>query len=374
MSELQLWLIVAGLVLLVGVFAFNKWQERLLQRKSEASFGSRHEDVLLGGGPRLPAGGSVEGTGSAEFAASDGSFEHTLGLPTGRDATAGADLNPGVPPERGSGPVLDERVDFIAMLNFDAPHLGDEILRNSDVLEGRLTKLMGWEGLDPISGELAALSPSVYYKTVRVGLQLVDRAGPASEHELTAFCQGLQGLAVNLVGEAQFGSRVEALKRSEQLDLFCADVDIQIGLSVVRPDGAMIPGSKIRAIAESVGCILDSDGRFRKLAEGGAELYSIGNMEPRPFHADALNTLTTRGVTVLLDVPRCPPDGASFSAFGEFAHRAARVLEGTLVDDNQQPIGGGAMNAIATQVAGVRARMAEEGFPAGSPLALRLFS
>ncbi len=357
MSETQIWLLVAGLAFLAGVFGYNKWQEAQLKRRADARFASRHEDVLLGAAP-ADGGAAPE----APEARAPAPVEHTLGLST-ESAPRHTDA---------AGPVLDARIDFIATIEFSEPRLGEEILRNCDELEARVSKMLGWEGIDPVTGELGALSPSLYYRTVRAGLQLIDRSGPANEPELTGFCQGLQALAVNLLGRAEFGSRVEALRLTERLDEFCAEVDIVVGLSVVRRDGALIPGTRIRAIAEAEGCTLDADGRYVRLAEGGAERYALVNGEPRGFSTDVAG-LATRSVSVQLDVPRAPESG-TFKAYCGFAKRVAQALEGALVDDNRQPVSDAALEVIGNQVAAARTRLLEAGIPAGSPLGLRIFA
>ena len=47
MSELQISLLAIGALVILAVFAYNKWQERKLARGAEDNFRSRHEDVLL---------------------------------------------------------------------------------------------------------------------------------------------------------------------------------------------------------------------------------------------------------------------------------------------------------------------------------------
>ncbi len=50
MTELQLGLLAIGAVVVAGVFAYNRMQERRAQREAQRSFASGHEDVLLGVG------------------------------------------------------------------------------------------------------------------------------------------------------------------------------------------------------------------------------------------------------------------------------------------------------------------------------------
>ena len=50
MTDLQLSLIAAGGVFIVGVFSYNKWQEYKAKKSVERAFASEHDDVLMRSG------------------------------------------------------------------------------------------------------------------------------------------------------------------------------------------------------------------------------------------------------------------------------------------------------------------------------------
>src|SRR5215510_9884931 len=80
MSDLQLSLLAIGVAVVVGVVAYNRWQEAKLRRRTEATFGSRHGDVLLhGAGPAT--GGEPRTATPPPASPSDRSIEHTLEEP-----------------------------------------------------------------------------------------------------------------------------------------------------------------------------------------------------------------------------------------------------------------------------------------------------
>ena len=85
MSELQLGLLGIGALVVVAVLAYNKLQEARLKRQSEEAFGSRHDDVLLGGkvAPRRPAGSTER-------------IEPTLSEARGEISAASGMLDPGI--------------------------------------------------------------------------------------------------------------------------------------------------------------------------------------------------------------------------------------------------------------------------------------
>jgi ZipA, C-terminal FtsZ-binding domain len=268
--------------------------------------------------------------------------------------------------------VLDPRLDYAATLRFADPQTGEAILRIGAEL--RAAKPVHWEGYDEARRCWADLVADTQYSEVRVGLQLVDRGGIASDDDVIEFCRGAQSMAATLVATTDFPSRSVALRAATQLDRLCAEVDIQIGMNVVKTDGAPIPGTKVRALAESMGCVFRDDGRFVHLSSDGADLLTITNLEPTPFRAENLTRTATRAVALTLDVPRAPDADATYRQFVEAAQRIARALDGELVDDHRLPIPPPAMDAIGNAVAKARATMREASIPAGSRLARRLFA
>jgi FtsZ-interacting cell division protein ZipA len=184
----------------------------------------------------------------------------------------------------------------------------------------------------------------------------------------------VQEVALALAANAELPDTDAALATAQALDRFCADVDVQIGLSVIGSESHVFSGSKIRALAESFGLAMGRDGRFHRHAEDGVELFALANVEPMPFHPETIKKLQTRAITVLFDVPRVPPSASAFRRFLEFAHQLEQTLGGMLVDDNHKPIGQAALEEITHQLERIHRTMAERSIPAGGPLALRLFA
>lgn len=382
MSDLQLALIGLGVLFLVAVIAYNKMQERRLRSRLERAMPTEEiPDALLD----TPA---VERRRAVEAAAADA--EAREDVPAAAEAIAAAPMaTPAPAPEAprsvehtlglppidqsdvaGGTPVLDPRVDFIATITFAEPRSGEEVLRRGgETLQA--TKAIAWEGLrDGTAWEQLVAGGT--YAEVRCGMQMVDRRGVVAEPDILAFSQSVQALAATLGGESTFPSRRDALRLATALDQILAEADIQVALNVVH--GEAIAAAKVAVAAESVGCVLGADGAFRMLTPQGAEVFAVTNGEPAPFAKAKLGSLSTRMVSVTLDVPRAPETGEAFNQFANFAQRLAQAVGGQVVDDNQRPIAPQAMVAIAQHVAGARAKMHEAGVPAGSPLALRIFA
>ena len=379
MSDLQLWLAGAGILIVGGVVVFNKFQEARVRRRAEHAFGEQPADVLLGEGPAGPV--AAVGGAPVELEPDDQAIatsrpaapkeqghvivdriEHQLGLPHAPDLPAGA------------GPVHDPRVDGIAVIMLSAPQSGEAILRHADGLLVDVDKAVRWEGLDDAKKMWTKLSPKATYPAVRAGIQLVDRRGRVTEEDLNRAFARLQELAGTLEGELHLPCRSETLRIAERLDVFCSEVDVQIGLNIVKRDGSAFSGTRIRQVVEASGCILDAHGRFRRAAPQGAESYTVANLEPTLFAVDTLAGLSTHAITAVMDVPRVPSGITSFEAFRDFAFQLAQVLDGQVVDDNRQPILASALEAIGLEVEGIRTRMRGAGIEPGGPIALRVFA
>ncbi len=351
MSELQLGLLGIGVLVVLGVLAYNKLQEARLKRQAEEVFGSKHDDVLLGAKPgdappRQPAGSTER-------------IEPTMSATPDEAVTA-------------SG-VLDPRIDFIAILETDAAVPGGAVSTAIVDSLAKPAKAIGWECYNRQTASWEPLAATGEYETLRAGLQLADRKGAANQQDLTDFSAMAQAVAEAIGGRCTLGATAEALQRAQQLDALCADVDVQIGLNLITRGGP-VPGTRIRALAEVHGLVLERDGRFHRRDDTGLELYTLCNMEPAAFSAEGMKELATKGLTLLFDVARVPGGIVTFDRFVEFTRALAEALSAGIVDDNRQPLDDAGLGKIRAQLQALYASMEQQGIPAGSPLALRLFS
>jgi FtsZ-interacting cell division protein ZipA len=269
--------------------------------------------------------------------------------------------------------MLDPRIDFIAILETDKAVAGEAI---STAIVDRLADpamAVRWECYNRQTASWEPLAAAGEYDKLRVGLQLAERIGAVSQQELTDFTAMTQAVAEALGANSTPAEPVAALQRAEQLDALCADVDVQIGLNLITRSGGT-PGTRIRALAEAHGLVLERDGRFHRRDETGLELYALCNMEAPAFSAEGMKELATEGLTLLFDVARVPGGIVAFDRFVEFTRALADALSAAIVDDNRQPLDDIALGKIRAQVQALYARMENQGIEAGSPLALRLFS
>lgn len=426
MTELQMGLIGLGATAVVGVFAYNKWQEYRHRKLAEKVLDVRHADVLLDEpvserSAPFADDGMVDADDAAqpiprEEPSLDAEptlvgerVEPVLRFDTSPDddssASGGEPLqdNPAprvmasnpvaataVPPEAVRTPtephrdvgdvpepvhLLSPQVDFIAAFEVVEPAPAYQILESQANVLARIRKPVHWLGFNETTREWDVIvdDGQSAYRRIRVGLQLVDRQGPVSDGELSIFAVAMQDLADELMAIASLPARPAALHMAAELDAFCASVDIQIGINVIS-QGQVFAGTKLRALAEAAGMVIDAEGRFVRCDDDGNVLYVLINQENLGFSTESMKTMTTHGLTFLLDVPRVAHGERVFNQMVDLARRFADVLRGSLVDDNRRPLSEGALEPIRKQVAQFQSTMAAHGLPAGSSLARRLFS
>ena len=351
MGELQFGLIAIGTLVVAGVFFYNKWQERRYRRQAEAAFGSRHEDVLMRSG----------GEGPHTDAAAVERIEPMLSSPGAAPDPADA-----------SRQVLAESIDFIIPIESADDVSGAAVLDAAAAALDRCPRSVHLEGFDEKLAAWELIDPERSYSRMRAGIQLVDRRGPADPDEIAAFGAAVEEAAGSLGMLATMPDPAQALALAKDLDRFCGDVDIRIAVHLVN-DGSPFAGAKLDAVAKAAGFELDEpDGKFRWRDESGAIVCALANFEPIPFKVDSLETLSTRAVTLELDVPRAPR--GAFAHFREKADKLARQLNARIVDDNRQPLVAGSFDAIGAQLTAVHKAMEARGIVPGGTLALRLFS
>ena len=393
MTELQLGLIGLGATAVVGVFAYNKWQEYRHRKLAEAVLKPRHDDVLMDDAPTtdapavrnepaLRAAAPVAAPERREPVLADGPSPEASGEPESvepafRSSPVADDDDdiPELPAGSVPGSLLDPRLEFIVAMELVNPVPAAQIIHSQHEALQRVSKPVHWVAFNERNREWERILPNseAPVRRLRVGLQLVDRMGPVSDADLANFTGAMHALADELLAVADMpASRL--LDQAAEIDRFCAAVDLEIGVNLVSR-GTPFSGTKIRALAEAAGMVLGDDGSFTRRDDFGRTQFTLQNFETTRFSADSIRNVTTHGLTFVLDVPRVDHGERVFQQMVELAKRFAETLQGTLVDDNRQPLNDVQLDHIRREFIGKpQATMASYGLPAGSAQALRLFS
>ncbi|HET6756354.1 MAG TPA: cell division protein ZipA C-terminal FtsZ-binding domain-containing protein [Burkholderiales bacterium] len=264
-------------------------------------------------------------------------------------------------------------LDYVVRIQLDRPHPASALSPLVAHLR-QLKKPVRIAGLNSASGKWEELRGSASYKELSVGLQLADRSGPASDTDISRFSEMLRRAAGSLKARAHCPPLHQALANAIELDQFCADVDVTIGLNIIARRSQPFAVSRVAALAEAIGFTLAANGNFEFNAEDGSVVFSLCDQEGAAFTGGRMNGVSTRGVTLLLDVPRVAEGLPAFEAMVTLANDLCEPLDGVLVDDNGKPLNERGIENIRAQLRDIYDRMQARQISAGSARARRLFS
>ncbi len=365
MSELQTTLLLIGFGVIVAVYAFGWWQQRRYRRKFGAAFKASHADALYQENDAGQAG-RIHQPDSASL------FDQAAGVPV-------AGLSAATLPDEPCA-LLDARTDFIIAdyiieLRLDEPS-------PAAVLDGLWQRKFDFGKPVQVCGltlatkhwERAIAEGQTLYACFRIALQLVDRGGAISAAKLADFRDLVLGVAKRIKANATVPDMNKTHQHAVELDAFCAEVDQMVGVNLVPQGERALFGGKIAQAADTQGMILESDGAFHLLDAQGHSLFSLVNQDTQPFQHHTLETFSTPGITLLLDVPRVENPALHFDRMMRVAHEIARELQVNVVDDHGVALGDSSLARIRAQIAGVEAKMRDRGIAPGSAQARRLFS
>ena len=383
MSELQAVLLAIGFGVIVAVYAFGWWQQRLYRRKFGETFKASHADALYQESGDKPQ--------SRQPLAS--MFEDAIDEVIPAEGKAAASAMSALDE---SCAQLEVRSDFIIELHpkeaSPAAVLGGLWQRKFDF--GKPVHVCGLT-LSPARWERVFAESQTLYSRFRVALQLVDRSGAISTAKLADFRDLVLGVAKNINANIAAPDIHEAHHRAIEQDVFCAEVDQMVGINLVPPGERLLSCEKIAQTAALFGMRLESDGAFhlpdahgrqgvdrRRVARSrdndrrrdGHSLFSLVNLDAEPFRHNTLETARCSGITLLLDLPRVENPALLFDQMMHVAHEFAAELQVDLVDDHRARLSEDGLARIRTKIVEVETKMRDHGIAPGSAQARRLFS
>jgi len=375
MSDLQINLIVIGIVIIGGIVFYNWIQQRRYQRNTEKAFKNKYEDVLLEVG-RTTEIERVEPQLNKEVAGDfrvEPSIKEKVVSDSKPEQNAFNTTNePAKPVKVYSNGVVDYVVGIRSEIPVTVSDLTEILQRKVEF--GKPVRWFGQRNTGAFWEEITIESdPDNDYTCLRACLQLADRSGPVSEVSLSEFRDMAQNFAELINAVADTPDIGEAYSQAVLLDQFCAEVDVMIGINVISKDGGAFTGTKIRALAEASGFKLDGGGVFNFREGNDSTKFTLNNYEHTPFLPENIRTLTTNGVTFLLDVPRIKNGERVFDQMMHLSRIFATTLGGIMVDDNHVPLSDSGIDRIKHKLSGIQAVMKSRDLPAGGEIAQRLF-
>ncbi|WP_186425331.1 cell division protein ZipA C-terminal FtsZ-binding domain-containing protein [Cupriavidus metallidurans] len=437
--ELQNALIIAGVVLLLLLVAYNRWQiykarrvrplmpEDDVQPMREPVVGktthpetaaklkeatppeqvSRREPTLGGGGQRPAEHDEDEDVATvaaaARAAASTADADEAVAdevavAASPAAAHAAKDVTPAEADEQAEAQeaparaqpaeaetlngqptpaVIDPLIDCIVPMHLERKASGDRILPLTGRLRRAGTKQVHIEGLRVESNAWEAVTAGHQYEDIQVAVQLANRSGPLNALEFSEFVNAVEALSESLDASADLPDMTETVGNARELDAFAAGADVQLGVNVIS-DGAPWSAAYVQTVATQDGLVLSRDGtrfiRYEPGADGVQRPLFTLQFGDTNFLRDDLTLSAGRQITLLLDVPQASQAAKPFKTVCEYGYSLAQRMGAQLVDDNMRPLTEASFVAIFGQLEKLYEKLESRGMPAGSPVAVRLFS
>jgi hypothetical protein len=357
-SDLQLALGGAGLVLVALVIVYNTVQERRARRKAEETFGERPPDALFEAPARR---------------------EPTLNAAPAADPVRAPALDETVPPKKkaeeldasgSSTSEISNRIDTVAVVLADDPIMSEQLQPLLDALETHPTPTH-IEGIVDEQWHPVDSSPRRSWRELRVGLQLANRKGPVTEEEIERFNRTIADFAAAVSAVSQREAPATAAARAKELDGFCADTDIEVAVNVIGQFGATFAIPRVKSLALENGMSETASGDLVRFTPDGHPGFVLRRFED-PQAKTSTHYYT--GLTFALDLPQVADAPRVLSEMVTMAGIFASSLGGQLVDDNRKPLSEAGVASIRRSLEKIFQDMEAHGIPAGSPLARRLYA
>ena len=354
MSDLQLGLLVLGLLALGAVAAYNAWRTRqsLPKTMRERPMGPRQE-------PRLDGMQEEQVEGSDEVEAVEPSLV--------------SDPLPVIVPEKRLG--LDDLIDSIAPLIIDSPVSGDALLAALPGSRRVGSKPFAVEGLNDDTQMWEQPRLGERYSALQVGIQLANRSGPLNEIEFSEFVVKTQAYADAIGAAVDFPDMRTEVSRARELDAFANQHDAQLGFVLRAGRAAWSPGFVVQTAGQMgfVAGVVPGRMVLPSPRVGHAPLLSL-SFDSQIAMAEESEQAAIREVQLQLDVTRVPREDEPFVQLCQVARALATAMEGQVTDDNGRLLAPETIEAIGRDLEGIYDELAARDLSAGSDQARRLFT
>ena len=341
-----------GAVIVVGVIAYNKWQEYKARKSVARAFSSDHDDVLMREQAREP---SFEHGGNG---GDSGEVEPQLG-PT----LKGTD--PAIPAAELAISLVDPLIDCLIPLSLETAVRGDKILPVLHTLRHVGNKPVHFIGMH-VNGDWEPINHGGVYTKLQAGVQMASRTTALNELEYSELVTRLRALSDDIGAEPEIPDMIEVMGEARTLHRFVSGHDAQLGVNLLS-NGAPWSIATLIGALEKQGFDVRPDGRYIMPDGDGGQLFTLSTNV-------TLGADTTSRLTLLLDVPCVAPMRDGFGQMVACAKALVSRLDAIIVDDSDQPLMDEALGEINNQVLEFYQEMEAADIPAGSTRAMRLFS
>ena len=366
MTDLQISLIGIGIAIVIGVVAYNKWQEYRAKKHVERAFSDPVEDVLMGvtqAENRTERKEPVlDGTIKMEKAVAS-SESWTTSSQTDSEELAGEKVIMQKPTEM----PVDDLIELPVTLVLEESMRAEKILPHLQSLRYTGNKPVRFLGMpDGEDGGWQAIASGKSYRQIRACVLLANRNGALNEIEYSELLMHLRQIADAIGAEPEVPEMAEVIEKARQLYQFVSDHDAKLGISI-RSNGAPWQMVTLVTALEKQGFEARPDGLFvMRDKEKGTVLFTLSTNElPASEKATRL--------TLLMDVPCVAQELDGFAQMIQCGKALCIRLDGALIDDGNQLLTDKFIDEIAGQVNDFYSDMQKGAVPGGSYRAMRLF-
>jgi len=273
---------------------------------------------------------------------------------------------------------IDALIDAVATVNLDPlgqAVTGEMALAAMPSTRRAGTKLFSIEGFNADVQEWESPVPGARYSVFQTGVQLANRAGALNDIEYSEFVVKTQAFADALGATPEFPEMRDEVARARELDNFASVHDAQLYLSLRARNASWSPGYLTQMAAQQGFVPGQLPGRMVLPAavEGAAPLLSLAFDSQAALAEDPAQS-AVRELTFHLEVAHVDRDERPFDRMCQAAQAMAQSMDGTITDDNGQPLAPQALEGIARELQRLYDMLQARDFAAGSSLARRLFS
>lgn len=340
MSDLQIGLIVLGVVLILLVVGFNWWQDRRVRHKMQDKFPETPVDPLMT------------------------QLETERREPTVRIAeTLAEKKEPAIPAEE-----IDSTTEAVVDITFAQPVAGlelMELLRTYLRVDTKPVRLFA----STVNGEHHAYPhEDESYLSMQLAVLLANRKGPITEIEWSKLWMAAQNLAQQLDGTVDGPEQNDVVARAQHLDALCANLDAQVGISLrlQEPMGTALVNQAIVSAG-----FMEYGKHLAWLASSGLPRFTL-LLNAKP--ALTVQSATVDRLDLLLDLPNSPKDEQAFSRMASVGRDLALRLNAELIDDQGQPLTDHYDDDIDQQLYQMYEQLEQAGFTAGETRTQRVFA
>lgn len=345
MSDLQIGLIMIGIVLIVGVLLFNWWQDRRIRRQIAEQFPEHQQDPLMSSGtpddrlePAL-AGAAMPATEAGVSTSSDDDI-----------------------------PDVDAAIEVVIDVGFGAVMSGEQLHQSLTGLGALDIRAMRVIALTDDGAQHARPRSGHNYRSVLLVVLLANRSGPLTAIDWSRLWSFAQTLADDTDGTIEGPDLDTVESRAQALDALCASLDAQVGI-VLQLGRALQPDTVADALVQAG--LLERQGQWHWFDEHGQSCFMALTDAGAPESAASSGQAR---LDFVLDLPHTPSSRQAFSRMADVARSLATQLDAELLDDSGQPLPDHADAAIDEQLFQLYEALDEAGFAAGERRTIRVFS